>query len=406
MSIYEAAEGGGGEAAGDASGGASGGGSGLSESLSTGAAKGAPLGERLSALTAPLEPLATKVGVSTNAAALALAVLVAVIVGAATGAFGDGLFGPKTVTVGRFVAVEAVMSQIDAERYCHKTLDHGKSLASIHTEADQAAAVQACGQLDLARTWDGTDNDGKPSGCWIGLTDNEAMPDSWAVEGQFEWTDGSPVDFSRWGTGEPSNSLHGGQGQAASGEDGVTLTWVTSSHGDGWWNDAHDTGYTSETGCSSCSDKQNKKARGNYFVCQTDFPPVESVNKAASRVWREKVTEDRFVAVGRVMPQTAAKTYCEGQGWTLASIHSTTDQKHAVHACSKLNLATTWTTDVVADDGETVLKKASGFAQGCWIGLSDSEQIQSIGSGITSEGKFVCACTAATLFHLDRSSLN
>ena len=180
MSIYEAAEGGG-EGGGETTSG--GGGSGLSESLSTGAAKGAPLGERLSALTAPLEPLATKVGVSTNAAALALAVLVAVIVGAATGAFGGGLFGPKTVTVGRFVAVEAVMSQIDAERYCHKTLDHGKSLASIHTEADQAAAVQACGQLDLARTWDGTDNDGKPSGCWIGLTDNEEMPDSWAVEG-------------------------------------------------------------------------------------------------------------------------------------------------------------------------------------------------------------------------------
>eukprot|EP01045_Picozoa_sp_COSAG04_P015438 COSAG04_NODE_1218_length_7708_cov_1.979629_4_plen_228_part_00 len=162
MSIYEAAEGGEGGGGGVS---AAGGGSELSESLSSGGAKGVPLGERLSALTAPLQPLATKVGVTTNVLALALAVLVAVIVGAATGAFGGGggLFGPKTVTVGRFVAVESVMSQIDAERYCDKEVDHGKGLASIHTEADQAAAVQACGQLDLARTWDGSDNDGKPS---------------------------------------------------------------------------------------------------------------------------------------------------------------------------------------------------------------------------------------------------
>lgn len=53
--------------------------------------------------------------------------------------------------------------------------------------------MQACGQLDLSTTWDGKDNDGKPSGCWIGLTDNEHFPEKWAIEGQFEWTGTAPL---------------------------------------------------------------------------------------------------------------------------------------------------------------------------------------------------------------------
>ena len=177
-----------------------------------------------------------------------------------------------------------VMSQIAAEHYCRTEYPSGKGLASIHTEADQAAAVQACGQLDLSKTWDGSDNDGKPSGCWIGLTDNDNFPEKWATEGQFEWTDGSPVDFARWGTGEPSNSLHGGQGEAASGEDGVTLTWVASAHPSGWWNDAHDTGFTASNGCTTCSETQNKLAAGNYPLCQTGFPADADINRKAQRI--------------------------------------------------------------------------------------------------------------------------
>ena len=91
--------------------------------------------------------------------------------------------------------------------------------------------------------------------------------------------------------------------------------------------------------------------------------------------------------------------------WSLASIHSTTDQRHAVHACSQLPLAGArpgtphaWTTDVMADDGhwtgppwvleQTTLKKASGFGPGCWIGFSDSEQVTPLTGGAQSKGSF------------------
>ena len=222
-------------------------------------------------------------------------------------------------------------------------------------------------------------------------------------------TDGSPVDFARWGTGEPSNSLHGGQGEAASGEDGVTLTWVASSHPNGWWNDAHDTGFTAANGCTTCSDTQNKLAAGNYPLCQTDFPADTDINRKAQRIWKTEATAARFTAIGRIMPQTDAHAYCTSRGWSLASIHSTTDQRHAVHACSQLPLAGArpgtahaWTTDVMADDLEwiqdpgtgawvpqqTVLKKASGFGSGCWIGFSDNEQVTQLAGGQQSKGSF------------------
>jgi hypothetical protein len=51
---------------------------------------------------------------------------------------------------------------------------------------------------------------------WIGLNDR-------AAEDTFVWTDGSPVDFTQWGAGEPNNSGD---------EDCVHL-----SSGSGDWND-------------------------------------------------------------------------------------------------------------------------------------------------------------------------
>ena len=125
------------------------------------------------------------------------------------------------------------------------------------------------------------------------------------------FADGSPVDFARWGTGEPSNSFHGVAG--SSGEDGVTITWVASPHSNGWWNDAHDTGYTAATGCTTCSATQNAQAAGNYPLCQTDFPADTDINRHAQRMWKLETTADRFVAIGRMMPQTDAKAYCESR---------------------------------------------------------------------------------------------
>lgn len=234
------------------------------------------------------------------------------------------------------------------------------------------------------------------------------MPGRWVTEGQFEWTDGSPVDFVRWGTGQPSNQQHGDAG--AQGEDGVVLTFVTDasqtgSDGfpEGWWNDdydsrdAHDEARTNSGDCDTCE--------GNWPLCQTSLPTDDDVNRQASRFWTVEATSNRFVAIGRVMPQTSANAYCVSRGWTLASIHSSSDQRHAVHACSQMAVAGArpgtphaWTTDVMADDAEwvqdadgtwvlhqTILKEASGYGPGCWIGLSDSEEMRPLSDSEQAE---------------------
>ena len=67
--------------------------------------------------------------------------------------------------VGRFAAVPEVMSQEAAQLYCEGRWPSGGGLASIHTVADQAAAVEACRSLGPSTTWAGADVSGVPVGC-------------------------------------------------------------------------------------------------------------------------------------------------------------------------------------------------------------------------------------------------
>ncbi|XP_051828478.1 low affinity immunoglobulin epsilon Fc receptor isoform X3 [Antechinus flavipes] len=60
-------------------------------------------------------------------------------------------------------------------------------------------------------------------GCWIGLRDLD-------IEGEFQWMDGSPLNYTNWSPGEPNN-----QGQ---GEDCVAMRPFN-----GKWNDAYCRGY-------------------------------------------------------------------------------------------------------------------------------------------------------------------
>lgn len=89
----------------------------------------------------------------------------------------------------------------DARAAC---ISAGGDLASIHSDDDNAAALALTGDA---------------RGAWIGLND-KTTPDT------FVWSDGTPVDYRNWASGEPNNS--GGN------EDSVALYHVAT------WNDYSD----------------------------------------------------------------------------------------------------------------------------------------------------------------------
>lgn len=61
-------------------------------------------------------------------------------------------------------------------------------LASIHSAAENARVAALAQQVS--------------DHVWIGATDE-------AVEGTFEWTDGSTWDFTNWASGQPDDALTG-----------------------------------------------------------------------------------------------------------------------------------------------------------------------------------------------------
>merc|ERR1712087_435628 len=96
----------------------------------------------------------------------------------------------------------AQMTFADAQSWCEA---RGSELASIHSDWENAAALEACGS-------------GSVPDCWIGFQciDNEQY--------DFEWMDGTAEDYTNWNDNEPNNYLD-------SDEDCVNM-WST-----GMWND-------------------------------------------------------------------------------------------------------------------------------------------------------------------------
>lgn len=117
--------------------------------------------------------------------------------------------------VGYFL-VTTEMPWADAEYYCAGSI--GGHLASYHNASDQAAVFAGVGA---------------PAQVWNGLND-KLTEDVWV------WTDGSAVDFTAWGPGEPNGW---GSGEDC-GENDATV-----------WNDA------------ACSNTQS-------FICQLALPPT------------------------------------------------------------------------------------------------------------------------------------
>ena len=264
-------------------------------------------------------------------------------------------------TVGRFVALTKPMSWDDANSYCTSNY---AGLASIHSRQDQRDAIGACRTTELSMQWDGSDtgttsDDKRPVGCWIGLADTTS-------ESAFTWADGTPMDFSAWSPGEPTEGHHatGGALAAAEGEDAVHLTFVHNqnaggarSHWDdeqGAWNDNHVNG---EHG------HNENNAYGFYPICQTTAPtgPFTSTAMAWHTKKDSESCDGKYVAIPRPLSWEDAGHYCRNHGYyDLASIHSWHDQASAVEACMGLTGLT--------NSG----RQEGGTRHACWIGMHDS----------------------------------
>ena len=80
---------------------------------------------------------------------------------------------------GPFRLVSTPLEWYDAKAYC---VGQGGHLASVHSAAESEAVSGLC----IAAATD----------CWLGLSDA-------GHEGSFEWSDGTPLDYEYWNTGEP-----------------------------------------------------------------------------------------------------------------------------------------------------------------------------------------------------------
>jgi hypothetical protein len=111
----------------------------------------------------------------------------------------------------QFIGVDLQMEWPEAREYCRT---HYNDLASIHTADENALVTREC-----AKTRDYAGSTENSHYCYIGLSDT-------ITEGEFQWSDGSDVNFLNWKENEPNDS--GG------GEDWVQIFDRGTAGG---WND-------------------------------------------------------------------------------------------------------------------------------------------------------------------------
>eukprot|EP00966_Prymnesium_polylepis_P335713 7391048-Prymnesium_polylepis.1 len=97
---------------------------------------------------------------------------------------------PRPMVVGEFTFVAEPRNYSAAEAFCQSGLLSPAHLATIRSSAENVLVHELC----------------EPHECWIGFSDI-------AVEGDWSWVDGSPVNFSAfeggaapWNPGEPSGN--------------------------------------------------------------------------------------------------------------------------------------------------------------------------------------------------------
>lgn len=110
------------------------------------------------------------------------------------------------LSVSDITVSQSRMTWSNARNWCD---DQGLNLLSVHSDADNDAATAAC-----------------PGQCWIGLNCFER---TW---GEWEWVEGSSVDYTNWRDGQPNQSQYFPDRHC-----------VMTSDGDWWGYECDDTHY-------------------------------------------------------------------------------------------------------------------------------------------------------------------
>jgi len=147
----------------------------------------------------------------------------------------------------------------------------GAELASVHSQEENTYLYILCGSENK---------------CWLGFTDA-------AVEGDWEWSDGSDIVFTNWEKGEPNNNWN---------EDYAAIEGETSQ-----WNDYG----------------------GSYdahAICQkSDTVPAI--------VWSKCYGNSCYYKTPSAMSWTEADKFCVDLGAELASVHSTEENTFIYYLC-------------------------------------------------------------------------
>ncbi|XP_072020401.1 macrophage mannose receptor 1-like [Amphiura filiformis] len=177
-------------------------------------------------------------------------------------------------------------SWLDAKDYCQNSFPGSNAnLATIHNSEQQAALavmMKAAPDVDV----------------WIGLSDSGSS-------GKFHWTDGSNLDYTNWGAGQPDGVLFPGEGS------GSCVEMMNEALHPGDWNDVN---------CDNM----------NAYLCQQPLDPTLEPNEPDIGICEKTGYTDYFNNCFKLYQDTLsyeeARATCEADGTTLATIKDGYDE--------------------------------------------------------------------------------